>query len=173
MYNLDGEITQAKRPHQRERESVCGFYYTLLIEQACSWAFGQGLERLAMILFGIPDIRLFWTEDRRFLDQFASGKVERFVPYSTFPPCYKDMTFWIPEAFNENDLSEIVRELAGDIVESLELIDSFTHPKTKRDSRCYRINYRHMDRSLTNQEINELQEQVRALVVQKLGVELR
>ena len=34
------------------------------------WAFGLGLERLAMRLFSIPDIRLFWSEDQRFLEQF-------------------------------------------------------------------------------------------------------
>ena len=35
------------------------------------WAFGLGLERLAMVLFDIPDIRLFWTKDDRFLSQFS------------------------------------------------------------------------------------------------------
>jgi phenylalanyl-tRNA synthetase alpha subunit len=28
------------------------------------WAFGIGLERLAMRLYDVPDIRLFWSEVR-------------------------------------------------------------------------------------------------------------
>lgn len=34
------------------------------------WAFGLGLERLAMRLYDIPDIRLFWSKDMGFLNQF-------------------------------------------------------------------------------------------------------
>ena len=36
------------------------------------FAFGLGMDRLAMILFDIPDIRLFAQNDLRFLRQFAS-----------------------------------------------------------------------------------------------------
>lgn len=35
------------------------------------FAFGMGIERLAMILFGIPDIRKLIENDQRFLRQFA------------------------------------------------------------------------------------------------------
>ena len=62
---------------------------------------------------------------------------------------------------------------AGDIAEEVKLIDEFTHPKHGRTSNCFRITYRSMERSLTDEEINKIQDQVRADTVTKLGVELR
>lgn len=38
---------------------------------------------------------------------------------------------------------------------------------------CYRINYRSMDRNVTNDEINVLQEKLRDEVVNRMKVELR
>ena len=35
------------------------------------YAFGIGLERIAMIKYGIPDIRLFYENDARFIKQFG------------------------------------------------------------------------------------------------------
>jgi phenylalanyl-tRNA synthetase alpha chain len=40
-------------------------------EKWSGFAFGLGMDRLAMILFGIPDIRYFAANDLRFLRQFA------------------------------------------------------------------------------------------------------
>jgi len=137
------------------------------------WAFGLGLERLAMVLFDIPDIRLFWTDDKRFTSQFKEGTITKFAPYSKFPPCYKDIAFWLPEDWQENNFAELVRNTCGDIVESVELIDKFDNPKKGKTSHCYRINYRAMDRSLTNEEVDKLQESVRTKSTDELKCELR
>ncbi|WCJ37430.1 Phenylalanine--tRNA ligase alpha subunit [Euphorbia peplus] len=138
-----------------------------------AWAFGLGLERLAMVLFNIPDIRLFWSNDERFLSQFSSGQLGvKFKPFSKYPPCYKDLSFWINESFTENNLCEIVRGVAGDLAEEVKLIDSFTN-KEGKTSHCYRIAYRSMERSLTDEEINNLQWNVREQVESKLKVVLR
>jgi len=40
-------------------------------EKWSGYAFGLGMDRLAMILFDIPDLRLFAQNDLRFLRQFA------------------------------------------------------------------------------------------------------
>lgn len=42
-------------------------------EEITGFAFGIGIERIAMLNMGIPDIRLFYQNDRRFLDQFKMG----------------------------------------------------------------------------------------------------
>ncbi len=39
-------------------------------EQVTGFAFGMGIERIAMLKYGINDLRLFFDNDRRFLKQF-------------------------------------------------------------------------------------------------------
>ena len=45
------------------------------------WAFGLGLERLAMKLYNIPDIRLFWSTDSGFLCQFEGKDIHDEIVY--------------------------------------------------------------------------------------------
>jgi phenylalanyl-tRNA synthetase alpha chain len=40
-------------------------------EEVSGFAFGMGVERIAMLKYGIEDIRLFFQNDLRFLKQFA------------------------------------------------------------------------------------------------------
>jgi phenylalanyl-tRNA synthetase alpha chain len=128
------------------------------------WAFGLGLERLAMILFDISDIRYFWSRDSKFLDQFKSGEIVKFKPYSELPTRSDDIAIWIPDDqliddknnkiwIKENIFFETIREIAGDMVESVTLFDTFTHPKNKKYSRAYRITYSPIDPSLKDPAI--------------------
>jgi phenylalanyl-tRNA synthetase alpha chain len=41
-------------------------------EKYTGYAFGMGIERIAMLLYQIPDIRMFYENDVRFLEQFKS-----------------------------------------------------------------------------------------------------
>lgn len=163
-------------------------YINAGVPHKLGWAFGIGMERVAMLLYSIPDIRLFWSNDPRFLSQFSTlENISTYVPFSKYPACYKDVSFWLRSSsssagggskanaqdFHENDVMEIVRDIGGDLVEDVRLTDEFTHPATGRKSLCYRINYRSLERTLTNEETNKLHEDVRKSLVDKLGVELR
>ncbi|KAI1281617.1 phenylalanyl-tRNA synthetase mitochondrial precursor [Xylaria sp. FL0933] len=166
-------------------------YINAGVPNQLGWAFGIGLDRIAMLLFKIPDIRLFWSQDERFLNQFKGvsddlDSLQRFKPFSKYPGCYKDVSFWLKSTsaaggntkanahdFHENDVMEIVRSIAGDSVEDVKLFDEFTHPKTGRKSMSYRINYRSLERTLTNKEANSLHSEVKNTLVRKLGVKIR
>ncbi|KAK9448088.1 phenylalanine--tRNA ligase [Limtongia smithiae] len=142
------------------------------------WAFGIGLERIAMLLFGIPDIRLFWSEDARFIKQFTPGTITRFQKFSKYPSTHRDIAFWLrngsaPEDFHDNDFMDIVREQAGNLVEDVKLIDKFTHPKNGKHSLCYRVVFQSMERTLTSDEISEIQNKITDVVRTQYGVSPR
>lgn len=92
------------------------------VQNGIAWAFGLGLERIAMILYSIPDIRLFWSTDPRFENQFIQGKISTFQPFSKYPICWKDLSFWKNDQFHENDLCDVIRDAAPDIVEDVVLV---------------------------------------------------
>ncbi|XP_023597509.1 phenylalanine--tRNA ligase, mitochondrial [Trichechus manatus latirostris] len=160
----------------------CGVMEQQLVNSAgaqekIGWALGLGLERLAMILYDIPDIRLFWSEDERFLKQFRVSDINqpvKFQPLSKYPALINDISFWLPsENYMENDFYDLVRTIGGDLVEKVDLIDKFEHPKTHKTSHCYRITYRHMERTLSQREVQGVHQAVQEAVVRVLGVEGR
>jgi phenylalanyl-tRNA synthetase alpha chain len=156
----------------------CGVIHKKILENCGlegrkGWAFGLGLERLAMILFEIPDIRLFWSDDDRFLRQFKDGAISKFQPYSKHEVCTRDISFWTPPEYHNHSFFDLVRDIAGEIVEDVKIIDTFKHPNTGEQSLCYRISYRSMDKNFTNQEIDVIQIQVIDIATKKLGVKLR
>jgi phenylalanyl-tRNA synthetase alpha chain len=55
----------------------CGMFHPRVLEMAgidpqrySAFAFGLGVDRQVMVRYGVPDIRLFWDNDLRLLEQF-------------------------------------------------------------------------------------------------------
>ncbi len=62
----------------------CGMVHPVVLENCnvdsekyTGWAFGMGPHRIAMLRYGIPDIRLLLEGDMRFLEQFVEGRDSR------------------------------------------------------------------------------------------------
>ena len=63
--------------------------------QKQGWAFGVGLERLAMVLFEIPDIKLLWSTDPKVTEQFVRHTISTFKTFSKINSITRDIAFWL------------------------------------------------------------------------------
>ena len=139
------------------------------------WAFGFGIERLAMVKMGIPDIRIFWSEDPRITSQFKDIN-SQYKEVSKFPMTYRDISFLIDKSTSLNNYYEIIRDCAGNLVEAVETLDKYENEeKFGKDkiSYTFRITYRSPERTLTNEEINIIQNKIRVRTAQDLQAVLR
>ncbi|MFA5998263.1 MAG: hypothetical protein WC814_02660 [Candidatus Paceibacterota bacterium] len=138
------------------------------------WAFGFGLERLAIIGTEVPDIRLFWSEDERVKKQLRLGHA--FVEVSKYPPVVRDISFVVGKDFVPNNYFDLVRDVVGDMAEQMTLVDTYENEEklgAGRVSYAYRITYRSIDKTLTNDEVNALHSKLEAATVKNFGATIR
>jgi phenylalanyl-tRNA synthetase alpha chain len=138
------------------------------------WAFGFG-DRLAMIKMEIPDIRILWSNDTRITNQFNDIN-SKFKDVSKYPETSRDVSFIIDKSINLNNYYEIVRDFAENLIEEVKLIDEYENEeKFGKDKKSYtfRITYRSPERTLTNEEVNKIQEEIRNKTAQDLNAVLR
>lgn len=138
------------------------------------WAFGFGLERLAITSMDLPDIRLLWSQDERVKRQLKLGN--KYKEVSKFPPITRDISFIVDKSFIPNDYFDLIRDLGGDLVEEVRLLDKYSNPKKfgpDKLSYTYRIIYRSNDRTLLSGEVDEIQERIYSETAKQFSAELR
>ena len=121
------------------------------------WAFGFGLERLAIISMELPDIRLLWSTDNRVIKQLKLGN--KYVEVSKYPPIVRDISFVVSSDFIPNNYFDTIRDTLGDLVEQVELLDKYENSDKfgqGKVSYAYRVVYRSSDRTLTSAEVDVL-----------------
>jgi len=139
-----------------------------------NWAFGFGLERLAIISMDLPDIRLLWSKDERVMKQLKLGN--KFMEVSKYPPIVRDISFIVPNTFVPNDYFDLVRENAPDLVEEIKLLDKYENAEkfgVEKISYAFRITYRSLDRTLTSSEIDELHKKIEEATKETFGAQIR
>ncbi len=138
------------------------------------WAFGFGLERLAIVSMKLPDIRLLWSTDERVQRQLKLGQAYHEV--SKYPSVTRDISFIVPDTFIPNNYFDLIRDIGGNLVEEVTLLDKYQNAEkfgTGKVSYTYRIIYRSIERTLTLAEIEPLQAKIETETKRQFGAEMR
>ncbi len=138
------------------------------------WAFGFGLERLAIVSMELPDIRLLWSNDERVKRQLKLGN--KFKEVSKYPPITRDISFVVPKDFIPNNYFDLIRDIGGDLVEEVQLLDKYDNAEKfgpDKTSYTYRIIYRSNERTLQTSEIDPIQAKVEAETKNQFNAEIR
>ena len=143
-------------------------------EKYNGWAFGFGLERLAIVSMELPGIRLLWSEDERVKKQLKLGN--KFKEVSKYPPVTRYISFVVKNTFVPNNYFDLIRDLGGDLVKEVKLLDKYENPEkfgADKVSYTYRIVYRSNSRTLANEEVDKIQENIYRQTSEQFAAELR
>jgi len=142
-------------------------------EEYSGLAMGIGLDRLVMAIKGIEDIRLLRASDPRIKKQMADLKPYKQV--SKYPPIKHDLSISIAADQTPEDVCETIRDAIGEdiqILESVEILSETPYEKLppvaidrlgiKRGQKniLVRIILRSPERSLRQEEANELRDKI-------------
>jgi phenylalanyl-tRNA synthetase beta chain len=103
------------------------------------------------------------------------GPVPTYSSLPKFPPVARDMALVAPEKLPVEEPLDFIHSLKQTLLERVEIFDIFRSEQlgAEKKSIAYRLTYRAPDRSLTDEEVNEIHGKVIEKVTKKFGASLR
>jgi phenylalanyl-tRNA synthetase beta chain len=104
---------------------------------------------------------------------------ERLVPvfknYSTYPASDRDIAFFAPIDLSLADIKKSIFKAGGELLENVEVFDEYRGANVPDGQRSLAIRsiYRALDRTLTDTDVEPLQQKIRDVLVEKFRVTLR
>lgn len=98
------------------------------------------------------------------------GEAISYRPFSVYPHMSRDIAMWVDEGTMPDEVESILNKHAGDLRVRTTLFDKFT--KDGRTSLAFRLVFQAFDRTLTDEEVHQIMEDVYA-AVKKQGWEVR
>jgi phenylalanyl-tRNA synthetase alpha chain len=146
-------------------------------ERVSGLAMGLGLDRLLMLRKGMDDIRLLRSADERVARQMLD--LSPYRPVSHQPAITRDLSIAVPEDRTAEELGDRVREALrqrSELVESVEVLSETSYGdlppaaverlgiSSGQKNALLRVVLRDLGRALTDEEANELRDEVYAAV---------
>ena len=94
----------------------------------------------------------------------------RYEPFSLYPVVLRDLALWVPKGTTNQDVENLVREVAGELLANIYLFD--TYEKGDRVSYAFRLVFQSFEKTLSDEEVNMMMEKINAALIDR-GFEVR
>jgi phenylalanyl-tRNA synthetase beta chain len=98
-----------------------------------------------------------------------------YKPLPRFPGVSRDISALVPDAHSWGEIERAIKELGIREIVSVTLFDMFKGKEMAEGLRslAFRVNYRSDERTLTDEEVAQMHEKIRALMAQRFAAQLR
>lgn len=126
----------------------------------------------------LPDeVYVFQLDWSTLVTCLATGKRKavKFSPYSTFPASDRDIAFYAPTSVSVAELEKAMTKAGGKLLNSVTLFDEYQGKSVPEGQRslAFRLVYRALDRTLTDEDVEPVHQKVRATLEKQFQVALR
>ncbi|MBM7625005.1 phenylalanine--tRNA ligase subunit beta [Sporohalobacter salinus] len=92
-----------------------------------------------------------------------------------YPASTRDIALVVNRKVTANEIEKIIKEVAGNLLEELELFDLYQGDQLKAGTKslAYSLTYRAPDRTLTDEEVNKLQSKIESRLNEEVGAKIR
>ena len=104
-----------------------------------------------------------------------AGEAKRFQSLPKFPSVYRDLSVVVDQSLESERVLEAIWSLQSPFVEEVHLFDLYEGPPIPKGKKgmSYRIRYQALDRTLTDEEVNQYHEKILARLKEVFPLELR
>mgnify|MGYP000867456044 CR=1 FL=1 len=167
LHNLRCEAVQ----HPAFREGACASMSAdgkeLLVFGEAAPALVKGIRLRFPLFLALGDLAV--------LESVAAPE-KKYCELPQFPGTARDISFVAPSGLTHQKILDTIAAMRLPMLEKVELFDIFADEKVLgagRHSMSYSLTFCNPERTLTDDEVNKLQERVRRVLAEKLEVELR
>ncbi len=94
----------------------------------------------------------------------------KYKSISPYPFVLRDIALWVPQEADQEEVKKMIESEAGELLVRIDLFDTFQ--KGEKTSLAYRLVFQSMDKTLTDEEINQIMIQISNKMAQQ-GFEIR
>ncbi|MGC8981839.1 MAG: phenylalanine--tRNA ligase subunit beta [Minisyncoccia bacterium] len=159
-------------PHKEINDEIFELAYDIKLESGVNIGFLGLLSKKILDIYDVDQpIVILEINLNELLKEYNEEKF--YQPIPKFPAVLRDLSIIVPEYVNSDEVEKEMYDAVGEILEDVELFDIYMDIKEEYKSLSYHLIFRSPEKTLSNEDVNNLMEKIVKRIVSKFNAEIR